>query len=113
MHGLELLKKGAIWRIGDGKRVKLWRHCWIPRDYSLRLVGKRHPCRLKWVADLIDEDNHCWKGKEVLSHYFHHHYVAEILKIKIPREGEDIVAWHPERSGNFTVRSAYRLGVTL
>ena len=26
IFGLELLKKGTIWRIGDGKKVKIWRH---------------------------------------------------------------------------------------
>jgi len=39
MHGLELLKKGATWRIGRGTDVKIWRHAWIPRGFELsRLV---------------------------------------------------------------------------
>ena len=31
MHGLELLKKGFVWRICDGRTVCLWRDNWIPR----------------------------------------------------------------------------------
>lgn len=31
-YGLELLKKGIIWRIGDGAKVRIWRDPWIPRD---------------------------------------------------------------------------------
>jgi hypothetical protein len=31
MHGLELLKKGIIWRIGNGEKVRIWRDNWIPR----------------------------------------------------------------------------------
>jgi hypothetical protein len=39
---------------------------------------------------------------------------TEILKIKIPhREVEDCVAWHYEKSGLFTVRSAYKLAMCL
>ena len=37
-----------------------------------------------------------------------------IERIRIPwRESDDVVAWHPEKSGCFSVRSAYRLGVDL
>ncbi|XP_042964668.1 uncharacterized protein LOC122298893 [Carya illinoinensis] len=31
---LRLLKKGLFWRIGDGKKVKIWGDKWIPRDYA-------------------------------------------------------------------------------
>jgi hypothetical protein len=30
-HGLELLKKGIIWRIGNGTKVRIWRGNWLPR----------------------------------------------------------------------------------
>jgi hypothetical protein len=32
VYGLELLKKGIIWRIGNGNAVKIWRDRWLPRD---------------------------------------------------------------------------------
>jgi hypothetical protein len=54
MHGLELLKKGAIWRVSDGSKIKIWHHQWIPRGWSLRPSRSKRPCRLKWVAQLID-----------------------------------------------------------
>jgi hypothetical protein len=37
MHGLELLKKGVIWRIGSGTSVKIFRDNCIPRNGSLKL----------------------------------------------------------------------------
>jgi hypothetical protein len=30
-HGLELLKKGIIWRIGTGTKIRIWRDNWLPR----------------------------------------------------------------------------------
>ncbi|WVZ53544.1 hypothetical protein U9M48_004470, partial [Paspalum notatum var. saurae] len=36
VHGLELLKKGFIWRIGSGERTRMWRDPWIPGGWSLR-----------------------------------------------------------------------------
>ena len=52
---------------------------------------------------------------ETLIHQLFHTYDAEqICKIKIPRsEVEDCVAWHEEKSGVFTVRSAYKVGENL
>jgi hypothetical protein len=54
MHGLELLKKGAIWRIGSGSQVKIFRDNWIPRQGALRIIARRGNARLKWVSELID-----------------------------------------------------------
>jgi hypothetical protein len=30
-HGLELVKRGIIWRIGDSTSVRTWRDPWIPQ----------------------------------------------------------------------------------
>ena len=38
VHGLELLKKGIIWRVGDGTLIKTWRDAWIPRGHNFRPV---------------------------------------------------------------------------
>ncbi|KAI5002872.1 hypothetical protein ZWY2020_027522 [Hordeum vulgare] len=35
-HGLDILKKGIIWRVGDGKNIKIWRDNWIPRKNSFK-----------------------------------------------------------------------------
>ena len=38
MHGLELLKRGVIWRVGNGTQIRIWRDPWIPREISLRVT---------------------------------------------------------------------------
>jgi hypothetical protein len=105
MHGLELLKKGAIWRIGDGSQVRIWRGNWLPRSDSLKVSGKMKKNRLRWVSELIDPER-------MIREYFYPHDVEAILAIKLTqRSTEDFVAWNMEDSGIFTVRSAYRLGL--
>ena len=59
MHGSELLKKGVIWRVVNGSKVKIWRDNWVPRG-SLKIIGKATNTRLKWVSDLIDPVNKSW-----------------------------------------------------
>jgi hypothetical protein len=46
-HGLELLKKGAIWRIGSGTSVRIFRDNWIPRLDQPKLNGNRGNARLR------------------------------------------------------------------
>jgi hypothetical protein len=55
-HGLELLKKGAIWRVGNGAKIWSWRDPWIPRDgyHQPRLVQGR--CRYRWAANFLEHD---------------------------------------------------------
>ena len=76
-------------------------------------MGKKRSCRLKWVSQLIDGESRRWKDN-LLHRYFHDHDVEVIKKIQIPwRPADDFVAWHWEKSGCFSVRSAYRLAVDL
>ena len=113
VHGLELLKKGIIWRIGSGDNIRLWRDPWIPRSWSRKPTGKRRPNRLKWVAQLIDKSRMEWRADKVYD-LFHVHDAQLILNIRLPsRLGEDFLAWFYEKSGVFTVRSAYRLACRL
>ena len=68
---------------------------------------------LKWVHQLIDEETRSWK-EDLLRRFFHQFDVEEIMKLKIPgQEREDMTAWYYEKTGMFTVWSAYHLGVKM
>jgi hypothetical protein len=34
LGGLEIVKKGMIWRVSDGAGLSIWSDPWIPRDFS-------------------------------------------------------------------------------
>jgi hypothetical protein len=55
-HGLELIKKGMIWRVGNGKMIKVWWDPWIPRGPSLRPISAKGRRRLNKVSDFIQEN---------------------------------------------------------
>jgi hypothetical protein len=52
-HGLELLKKGLVWRIVNGKRIRIWRDNWLARG-NHKVSGNPTGSGLRWVQDLID-----------------------------------------------------------
>lgn len=112
-QGLELLKKGLIWRVGNGKSIQIQHDQWIPRENGLKTANFIRRTRLRWVNQLIDQKSREW-DKELIGNIFYPFDAEEIYKIRIPStEIEDCIAWHYERNGNFTVRSAYNLAASL
>lgn len=52
-YGLELLKEGLIWRIGNGRKINIQRDKWIPRKEGLKATKFIRNCRLRWVNQLL------------------------------------------------------------
>ena len=117
LRGAELLKDGVICRVGSGEEIDAFKDPWIPRGTT------RRPCtppprdssgeeiRLK-VADLIDHDSTTWNA-DLIMEIFHPDDVRDILAIPLRPEMEDWIAWHFDSKGLFSVKSAYRLGISL
>lgn len=51
--GLELLKKGIIWRAEDGRSIQIQRDQWIPRSEGLKTATFMRRSRLRWVNQLM------------------------------------------------------------
>jgi len=83
LHGLDLLKKGVIWRIGCGSQVRIWRDPWIPRNYTQKVTSERGRCRLHWVSDLLVSDGTDWDRDRLIA-YFNPADIEAILRIKLP-----------------------------
>jgi hypothetical protein len=105
-HGLELLKKGLIWHVGNGQSIRVWRDQWIPRPHSFRPISKQRRCRIRRVSGLLTPEG-SW-DMQTLRRYFLQVDIDEIVKLRpSPRLHDDILAWSPEKSVAFSVRSAY------
>lgn len=89
--------------------MRIWRDSWIPKGVQ-KTPTKRS--RLRWVSRILP-DNKSW-NKPLIRSVMQQHHAEEILKIRLPNySGDDLVAWFPEKFGNFTVRSAYKLALDL
>jgi hypothetical protein len=107
MYGLELLKKVLYKEL---KIVVIFRFgSWIPREISLNVVTKCKRPRVRWVSKLFDNKHREWNHRLVRNIFLPVDADA-ILKIRIPTiEISDQFAWHFEKSGLFSVKSAYKL----
>ena len=52
--GVDVLKEGIIWRIGNGENVKIWEDPWLPKGPTGKLVTIKRSCLLTRVNELID-----------------------------------------------------------
>ena len=112
VEGRDMLKLGLIRRIGNGAATKIWGDNWIPRTERLRPVAALVSDTPELVAELIDPTSCQWNMAE-LERVFLPMDVQAIRAIPISTSSQtDFWAWHHEKSGNFTVRSAYRMMVT-
>jgi hypothetical protein len=112
-HGLQLIKEGTVSRIGDGKNVNIWRYNWVPRDFNLKVAPGKTNTRISRVNQLLRPGTNEW-DEQLVRKVCYSQDVDWILNIKLPTYPCcDLVAWHYDKSGTFSVRSAYRLAFNL
>uniref|UniRef100_A0A453LM54 Reverse transcriptase zinc-binding domain-containing protein n=1 Tax=Aegilops tauschii subsp. strangulata TaxID=200361 RepID=A0A453LM54_AEGTS len=91
-HGLELLKKGIIWRVGNGILIRTWRDPWIPRGPSFRPITPKRHCRLNRVSDFLDIHG-VWRLGLLQQHFLPADVVA-IPKIRTSPHGSSRTSSH-------------------
>ena len=86
----------------------MWHDQWIDGTISMKPLGALKQNSVQLVSDLIDPVSNQW-DKELVQSIFYAPDAAAILAMVRPRvAGADVWAWSREKSGIFTVHSAYR-----
>jgi hypothetical protein len=108
LKGIELLKKGIIWRIGDGEGLNIWSDPWLPRGTTRRPITPRNGNLLRDVAELIDPITGCW-DTQLIRDTFWEEDAKIILALPVHGGSSNRVAWHFDDKGVFSVKSAYKV----
>lgn len=102
IRGFGALKKGLIWRIGNGQRVNIWADPWIPNAATRRPVTPRGQNVVTRVSDLIDPVKGSW-DEALVRDMFWEMDAQLILAIVVNPGHEDFLAWHQDVKGRFSV----------
>jgi hypothetical protein len=106
LFGCDLLLKGLMWGIRNGEHVNILKDLWVPGlpKGSFTPLTPLPPDAK--VSFLMDSSSSAWDS-DMLAHFF---LASSISKIPINKfGGEDFVTWPLDKSGIYTIRSAYNL----
>ena len=89
MEGVEVFKRGYIWRIGTGEHVNIWNDPWIPTSADRKVITPRNRTLVTRVCDLMDPVNGTW-DEELLRDIFWAVDVRRIMQIPYIRKPSKI-----------------------
>lgn len=105
-----MLLYGLRWRIGDGRQVKVLQDKWVenPPEFA-PISDRRNISEDMLVADLMNGDGTSWNVDLIYSD-FAEDEAAAILQIPLSyRLRNDLLLWHFDNKGTYSVRSGYRV----
>lgn len=106
VRGVQVLKVGLIWRVGDSTDIDMWNDPWIPLGTTRRPITPRRGIVLNKVANLINPITGEW-DRELIQDIFWEEDVKNILAIPVHNGYSDVAAWHFDPRGIFLVKLAY------
>jgi hypothetical protein len=106
----KLLQAGLVWRVGDGRSIKIWGDRWLDSPYTFSIQTPIHVLdENARVSELIDEDAKWWKT-EMIHEIFMEEEARRICSMAIsPSTQCDKRVWVGTKNGEYSVRSGYHL----
>jgi len=103
-----VILNGLIWRVGNGRDIKIWGDRWLPNPSTFVI---QTPCRILsvdvTVSNLIDPDTKSWNSS-LISDIFMEEEAQLICNIPLsPLQSPDKMIWRCTKNDHFSVRSAY------
>ena len=109
LKGRDVIKRGAVWRIGNGNSVHIWNDRWLPGAVNNKIISPAIVANNNdTVSSLIDQTSREWKGELIDSYFFE--WEANIIKnIPLCRSTQDdvlISPFSPDRE--YSVQIGYK-----
>ena len=108
LHGREILRKGAWWRVGNGEDISIWGEAWLP---SISIPRVNNPMGIDFleikVSLLINSHTRNW-DMDLLQDLFQPEEVKLIKSIPLGNVSTlDKIVWSHSQSGVYSVKSGY------
>jgi hypothetical protein len=96
--------------VGNGQSINIWEDSWLPRNLSWVLITPRGRNLITKVDELIDPNTEHW-DIPFLEEIFREEDVQIIQSIPTHLEIDDVVGWHFDAKGIFSVKCSELLKV--
>ncbi|XP_074374166.1 uncharacterized protein LOC141714552 [Apium graveolens] len=104
-----VISSGSCWRIGNGNNVSILQQPWLQNVENPYIVTNSPAISQQKVASLFRTDAKQW-DIEIIQDVFEERDQQSILNTMIEQGLEkDVLCWKHEHSGQYSVKSAYRL----
>lgn len=107
LFGRELLNKGLMKSIGDGKDTYVWSEKWIMEDIPRRPVNKQVTMDVNLKVEALIQENGQW-NKESVQNLFPMNEMTRIFQLPVGQTPDRLI-WAYTSHGSYTVKSGYQL----
>ncbi|XP_016706908.2 uncharacterized protein [Gossypium hirsutum] len=108
----DLISDGILWCVGNGVSINIWNHPWLPGRENNRIPVIEIKPPWSTVNQLMNEEDNTW-NRELIHNLVDDDTANRIFAIPISESRpEDMLVWKYEGSGEYTVRSGYRVLIT-
>ena len=107
--GRDVIQRGARWRVGDGKKIRIWQDHWLPRKHSPQVLSfPLTEFENSKVDILINPSRRLWND-EMLYGLFNTEEAELIKTILLSSEvSEDVLFWPHSSNGQYSCKTGYR-----
>ena len=112
LQARDVILKGVVWRVGDGRSINIWEQKWVPNLITSKVVSPRSNSHVIWVSELFLPNSKLW-DVELLNAIFYLWEAEEISRIHVsPHCQIDAYVWLFTSNGDYSVKSAYKMLAT-
>ncbi|XP_026428831.1 uncharacterized protein LOC113324757 [Papaver somniferum] len=106
---LAFLQANSCWRLGNGKKILIWKNRWILglSNPPIPKLGCTSHQKYKFVHGMFHQNSGSW-DIHILQELFEANKVNLIMGLHIHNRCEDRLIWLLEKNDSFSVKSAYR-----
>lgn len=100
---------GLGWKVGTGDNISVNDAAWLPGADNFRVRHHISNVNITMVVELIDENTKTWR-EDLIRTTFEPDDADKILRTPLASEAHpDMIFWRGEHSGEFAVRSTYKM----
>ena len=109
LQARDVINNGVMWRVGTGESIKNWEYKWLLKHSNSKVVSPRTDTDIIYVKDLFLAGRRVW-DLGLVQRLFFPWEVDLIRRIPVSEEFVvDLLIWPFTPTGEYSVRSAYRM----